>query len=254
MKISIIIAGFNCKNTIKETLESCIHAIKNSNVCDEIIYYDDGSTDGSINIVQDFSDNLDIDVHLVILQGPNKGVSFARNSAIQAASNELIAVIDSDDLMSQSRLEDQHSIFLNNPEVSFISGGCVVAWGMYLTIYKPPKKQLEKKDLFFNPVINPTVTFRKAKFLELGGYNVTQSYGEDLDLSYRALQNGFKFVMAENIWCTYRERQSPKKLVASFGVLKIHCKNFNRVHLAILFFLLDILILLGLYKPRSWIK
>ena len=166
----------------------------------------------------------------------------------------MIAVIDSDDLMSPNRLSDQYKIFIEQPKTSFLSGGCVVSWKHYLDLFRPKKMRLQKRDLFFNPVINPTVSFRRDVFLKLGGYNINYHYGEDLDLTYRVVREGITFLVTDDIWCTYREKQLPKTFVQSLNVAKIHYKNFNRIHLATLFLILDILIIFKIYKPKSWIK
>ena len=252
---TIVIAGFNCADTIGETLTSCIHASHEGELCNEIIYYDDGSTDSSLKIVQEIASTNVGKIKIKTLSGPNRGVSFARNTAIDEARNELVALIDSDDLMTVSRLKEQKRVFISDENIDFISGGCLVAYKMYMSLFQPQNKKIRRSDLIYNPIINPTLSFKKSAFLEVGKYNEkNKTMTEDLELHYNILNSGKTLHTCENIWCTYRERQSPRKFKAYLNILYLHMKNKNRLHLAIFYFFIDILVLTGIHQPRSWIK
>jgi glycosyltransferase involved in cell wall biosynthesis len=98
--LSIIIPVYNAKNYILLTLDSIL---KNDINCFEIIIIDDGSTDGSYEIIDSYIDELssslkkNIKLHSQI----NKGVSFTRNKGIEIATGQYIAFIDADDLISE---------------------------------------------------------------------------------------------------------------------------------------------------------
>ena len=70
-----------------------------------MIIIDDGSTDGSVDIVKSFLEK-DERIHHICLTG-NNGSAVARNEGIRAASGRYVAFLDSDDIWMQEKLEKQ---------------------------------------------------------------------------------------------------------------------------------------------------
>lgn len=97
--ISIVIPVYNAEKYLKECLDSVINqTMKNI----EIICIDDGSVDGSLNILKKYAKQ---DLRIRIYDQKNSGVSAARNVGIQAAQGECIIFIDSDDYVDLSMME-----------------------------------------------------------------------------------------------------------------------------------------------------
>ena len=99
--VSAIIPAYNAETTIGETLRSVLRqTYKNL----EAIVVDDGSTDGTIEIVRSMAawDN-----RLRLLRQENAGVAAARNRGIEASRGEFIAPIDADDIWFSRNLEKQ---------------------------------------------------------------------------------------------------------------------------------------------------
>lgn len=100
-KISIIIPSFNNAKYLPEAIESCINQTY-QNI--EIMIVEGGSTDNSLDIISGYAEK---ELRLkVLIHTDNKGVSKARNDGIIASSGEFIAILDSDDLMAPTRLEE----------------------------------------------------------------------------------------------------------------------------------------------------
>lgn len=89
-KVSIIIPIYNVESYLRESINSILQQ-KYQNY--EIIAIDDGSTDGSSRILDEYDDNEKIK----IVHKKNEGVSIARNLGINMAKGEYIAFIDADD-------------------------------------------------------------------------------------------------------------------------------------------------------------
>ncbi len=90
IKFSVVIPLYNKENEIADTINSVLNQ---SYKADEIIVVDDGSTDGSMEIVnKNFKDKIKI------ISQKNQGVSSARNRGIEEARNEYICLLDADDL------------------------------------------------------------------------------------------------------------------------------------------------------------
>lgn len=100
VRISIIIPVFN----VEPYLAECLDSILSQTFCDyEIICVDDGSTDGSYVILQQYAiENARIKT---LRYSENKGQSFARNRGIEIATGDYIMFVDSDDMLKQGALE-----------------------------------------------------------------------------------------------------------------------------------------------------
>ncbi len=104
--VSVIIPVYNRTFSIRDALESVfIQSIKPS----EIIVIDDGSSFDMALYLKNYMQHI----HLIKLN-ENKGVSFARNTGIKAASGDYIAFLDSDDLFLPKKLEYQINYMVEN--------------------------------------------------------------------------------------------------------------------------------------------
>lgn len=100
-KVSIIVPVYN---TIKY-LDRCVKSLTNQTYRNiEIILVDDGSTDGSSELCEQYKYN---DNRIVVLHQKNAGVSSARNRGIEVASGDYITFCDSDDYYEQDKIEIQ---------------------------------------------------------------------------------------------------------------------------------------------------
>lgn len=110
--ISIIIPIFNSAKYLDKCLTSIINqAIKNI----EIICVDDGSTDNSINILENFKKQYE---HIYIIRQKNLGPGCARNNGLKVAKGKYLVFIDSDDFIEPNLLEETISeLEINNADI-----------------------------------------------------------------------------------------------------------------------------------------
>lgn len=99
-KLSVIVPCYNAEKWIGETLES-LRGQTYQNI--EILVVDDGSSDSSLAIVQNFSER---DARIRLIRQENAGVSAARNNGIENASGDYIAFCDADDWMESVAYEE----------------------------------------------------------------------------------------------------------------------------------------------------
>ena len=97
--ISVIIPVYNGEKYLDECLR-CVTAQTYTEL--EIVLIDDGSDDGSPRICDEWAER---DGRVKVIHQENGGVAAARNVGLSAATGELIAFIDSDDLMHKSLLK-----------------------------------------------------------------------------------------------------------------------------------------------------
>ena len=103
MKVSIVIPMYNAEKTILKCLKSVVNQLPKEEF--EVIIVDDGSKDNSSLIVEKFMNENNYNIKLI--KQENHGVSNARNNAIKSSSYSLIALIDSDDIWLEGKLNDQ---------------------------------------------------------------------------------------------------------------------------------------------------
>ena len=102
-KVSIIIPVYNVEKYLRECLDSVI----NQTLKDiEIIIVNDGSTDNSIEIIQDYSNNCK---NIKVINKQNEGCYKARNVGLETAKGEYIAFLDSDDYIEFNMYEKLYS-------------------------------------------------------------------------------------------------------------------------------------------------
>ena len=106
--VSIIVPIYN----VEKYLSACMESIVNqtySNI--EIILVNDGSTDKSFEIANQFLNQCD---NVILINQSNKGVSVARNKGLEIAKGEWIVFVDSDDIISLDFVKIMLRVNLNN--------------------------------------------------------------------------------------------------------------------------------------------
>lgn len=99
LSVSVVIPAFNAAATLAETLQS---VERQTHQPLEVFVIDDGSTDGTAEIARGFAGRIG---GLKVLTVPNGGPGRARNIGARAASGELIAPLDADDIWYPTYLE-----------------------------------------------------------------------------------------------------------------------------------------------------
>lgn len=113
MRVSVVIAAYNAETYIAEAIES---VLGQTIPPDEVIVIDDGSTDGTRNILRQFGDRI-----IVLTQG-NSGQAVAVNKALAIAQGELIGFCDADDLWTPRKLELQLELLERQGDVEAVFG------------------------------------------------------------------------------------------------------------------------------------
>ena len=103
IKVSVILPVYNCERYLRQCLDSLLAQTLQDI---EIICVNDGSTDGSLEILKEYAA---ADMRLVIIDSENKGAGAARNLGIEAACGKYLAFPDSDDWFEPNMLSTAYT-------------------------------------------------------------------------------------------------------------------------------------------------
>ena len=196
--ISVIIPVYNAEKSIEKSLIS----IKNQTWegVFEIILVNDGSSDRSKSIIENYQQNHQ-DQNIILINQENRGVSKARNAAMKIAQGDYIALLDSDDEWLPEKTEKQMK-FLENQNIDFITS----LWNNEnITFpYKlhPPNKLVKitlKKLLFKITGQTSTAIFKRKIFENTGFFDENQNYSEDANYWMRISEKNQMYLLPEKL-------------------------------------------------------
>jgi glycosyltransferase involved in cell wall biosynthesis len=203
--VSVVTTLYNCAAYVKESIQS----ILSQTFTDfEFIILNDGSTDDTWDIVEQFKD----DRIIFINSSQNKKIPTRRNEIINRARGEYITIHDGDDLSLPHRLAE-HVEFLKKNRDIFCCGAHAEkidqSGKQFGMMTYPPETNMEVVRSLckgINPVIDPTSVFRTADFRDLGGYSLEKAIYTvpDYDLWCRAVISGKKFYNLQLASIRYR--------------------------------------------------
>lgn len=203
-KISVIIPNYNRANVIGYTIEAILNQSLKPH---EIIVVDDGSTDNSIEVLQQFGDKIKL------LTQENKGPSAARNKGVLESSGEFVQFMDSDDIPSLNKLEVQSKVALQ-ANADIVIGPWVRGWfnektftpeNIVLQTQPLPKKRTVLEWFLTDwSMVFQQALVRKDLLIEVGLYNEEMIVMEDGDLFVKLLLAKAKVVFEQESLTLYR--------------------------------------------------
>lgn len=176
-KISVIVPVYNVEKYLSQCLDSIIHqTYKNL----EIILVDDGSTDSSGLICDNYSQK---DKRIKIIHKCQGGLSDARNAGLKIATGEYISFIDSDDFIDKN----MYSILINNTQ----KYNSDIVWFNYYNYYS--KKHFINSSIIKNNDLYALSSSDKIKFAKNLFYQYKMDAHVWAKLYKRSIFNNIKF-------------------------------------------------------------
>lgn len=171
----------------------------------ELILIDDGSSDNSLEIAQDFA-LKDARIR-VICDGKNRKLPYRLNQLILESKGDFIARMDADDIMHPDRLKTQLNFLLKNDYVDLVSAGLVSIDDRNKVCgfrgVNSLTTQLSSRFKF--PIVHPTVMARKEWYVR-NLYSLNYPRAEDFELWCRAYKNNdLKIAILPDLLLFYRE-------------------------------------------------
>lgn len=155
--VSVIIPIYN----VGDYLSECLDSVVNQTLKDiEIICVNDGSTDGSLSILEEYQKK---DERIKIISKPNAGYGHTMNVGMEVANGEYIGIVEPDDYVELDMYETLYIEALEN-DVDFIKADFCRFIGSGKDIRKTYEK-VARKDENYNRIINPQDELEIFKFV-----------------------------------------------------------------------------------------
>lgn len=202
--VSVIIPCYNGEQYIEEAIRSCLSQTYRNL---EIIVVDNGSTDNSRQIAENF------DSPVRVIDEPKRGLHHARNAGLATCYGEFVQFLDCDDLLHPEKIEKQVFALRYNPRIDIIYGS-----GYYFekSINGPLEPILvirEARDYSTALMANHLLTvhsalIRKWVIDNVGPADTDLAAQEDWDYWLRAARFGFNFSYDPQGICYYRKHSN----------------------------------------------
>ncbi len=182
--VEAVVTSFNQKNMIYEAVHSlCRQTVKP----ERIIVADDGSSDEmSVRILNEIEADRSISVPIQVIRQKNSGVSAARNAGILKTQTPLVLVLDGDDSLEPSYIEEVSHMLRKNP--------CLAAASSWMHTFGVLEADVHPSgggiaDFLSRNCCPASHIFRRSAWLKCGGYDESMKNGfEDWEFFLNMLE------------------------------------------------------------------
>ncbi len=205
MRFSIIVPAFNAEKNIQTTILSLSNQTYDKKDF-EIIVVNDGSTDGTLNIVTDLKRNLS---NLIVIDKQNGGVSSARNCGIKNASGEYLLFVDADDTISENALTVIDEFLKQNKNIKILTYNIMYSNGTchWRKEYLKKTGVYDSETYCFANLTTINICVKKEENPELN-FNEKHAIHEDEEFSARIVSKYKKFGFVAEATYFYRNDNS----------------------------------------------
>jgi glycosyltransferase involved in cell wall biosynthesis len=219
--VSIVLPVYNAEKYIKKSIDSILNQTYTNW---ELLIADDGSTDNTKKIVDNYNDKRIRVFH----NEKNLGPFPTRNKLLKLAKGDLITFQDADDISLPNRIEEQVKAFLEDKELGIVGTWIeiILEDGKTINTMKYPLEdnEIKQKNQTMNAFFNPTAMIRREAYEKLGGFREYLLNGfsnQDYDWSY-LISDYYKSKNIPKILYSYRQlgnsvskKISPKRLIGA---------------------------------------
>lgn len=215
--VTVVVPTFNREKLLKNLLDSLHNQSYPADKL-EIIIVDDGSKDGTGQMVEEYQKGPNRNLKYFFQQ--NKGPAAARNTGIRNSRGSFIVFIDDDCIASSNWLEEMIGGF-DDFNVAGVGGriktiatkSIISEYCSYIGVMEKPIMQADTVKY----LVGANSSFRKEHLNAAGWFNETIPLGgEDLDISFRLERAGYKLKFNPEAVIYHLHRQTLKELLVTF--------------------------------------
>jgi cellulose synthase/poly-beta-1,6-N-acetylglucosamine synthase-like glycosyltransferase len=207
-RVTAYIPAYNVSGHLQRAIEG---VLSQTQPFDEVLVIDDGSRDNSAEIACRYP-------QIRLIQHPvNRGLAAARNTAIRAARNDLVASVDADVIPDANWIATLAPHF-TDPKVA--GAGGILTEGVQTTLADRWRSVRMCQQWGPKYLRNPTVlygsntVYRKSAVLQVGGYDESlRSAGDDTDLDMRLRARGWDLVYDPAAHATHMRHDNLKSIM-----------------------------------------
>ena len=209
--VSVVIPCYNGLPYLTQALDS---AVAQTHRPIEIIVVDDGSSDDSPAVVRDYAQKYP-QLNIQLIQQANAGEPAARNTGINAAKGDWVAMLDTDDWWEPDKLEQQVAAALQaGPECVLVHTGGIIHLPDGATVEGDLEKPARRTGWCTQALLEPTsighpsIMVRRDALAQIDGYDESFRQSCDIDLYFRLSVVGtFAFVPQRLLHYRKHEKQ-----------------------------------------------
>lgn len=123
IRVSVAMATYNGEKYLKEQIDSILVNLSEN---DELVISDDGSTDGTVDIIHKYIKN---DNRIKLFEGPRNGVKQNFANAINKCLGKYIFLCDQDDIWCENKVEEVLSFFEKKDDITLVIHNCKIVDG-----------------------------------------------------------------------------------------------------------------------------
>lgn len=207
--LSVIIPVYNAERTLRTAIDSVI-----MQRCDdvEIVVVDDGSTDGSWEIIESYGDQI------VALRQENAGANVARNHGARVSRGQFLKFLDADDFLFPESLRKQIEHAEGLPERSLSFGGDI-----YWYVNSDRMQYVQRKGrsaagdaqiqhIIPNIPVTASFIWMKEAYWEIRGFDEQVPRLQDFDIFMRAIIAGHRTYSIDLPIYIYRQHHDPNRI------------------------------------------
>lgn len=204
-RLTVLMSVYNDSANLVRAIESMLGQTYSDFT---FLIIDDGSSDSCLETIRRYES---CDSRIVChAHGSNVGLAASLARGVQLARTELVARMDSDDIAFPNRLERQVEFMQREPGIDILG-----SWALDIDAQGSPERarrvpvdhaSILRTMFYVNPMIHPTVMFRKSAIMAAGSYdpNRNNTQDEDYDLWFRCAGLGSRFANIAEPLLLYR--------------------------------------------------
>ncbi len=182
--VSVLMPAFNRSQYIAASINS---VLEQSYTNFELIITDDGSTDKTLDIIKQYTDER----IKVLSNEKNMGIAFTRNKLMQAAKGDFIMLLDSDDIALPGRMQTQIDYLLKHSDVLLVGSSVINIDDQNKELHRENENVVKETE---PEQIKAMLLFRNCLCQSSLMINKAQLHGETYDLNYPPYED-------YELWC-----------------------------------------------------
>jgi len=190
--ISFIIPAYNSERTIEE----CVNSVLGQKCQKEIIVIDNGSTDGTLDILKVLAEKHNI----TVLKEKKRGPAAARNRGLEVARGDYIAFVDSDVVLPEGWVDEAVKKLESNKEIAGVAGTAKnAARGLIAELFDPLfLYYLHRQEEYVSSLATMNALF-KGSIIKNERFDENFITSEDPEFSFRLRRKGYRLLLSKEL-------------------------------------------------------